>query len=69
MFLLVTIDVSVANVTDQVAIAVKLIGIRCIRTVVASITQAITIRVTLIRVGCLGTIVTRIENSYMSDEN
>lgn len=65
MLLLVTIDVGVADVTDQVAIAIKLIWIRRIRTVIASITQAIAIRVTLIRIGCLGTIVTRVENSCM----
>ena len=65
MLLLVTIDVGVADVTDQVAIAIKLIWIRSIRTVIASITQAIAIRVTLIWIGCLGTIVTRIENSCM----
>lgn len=65
MLLLVTIDVGVADVTDQVTIAIKLIWIRSIRTVIASITQAIAIRVTLIRIGCLGTIVTRIENSCM----
>ncbi len=41
MLLLVTIDVCVADVADQIAVAVELIGIGRIGTVVASVAQAI----------------------------
>lgn len=69
MLLLVTIDVCVADVADQIAVAVELIGIGRIGTVVASVAQAAAIRVALIRIGCLGAIITRIENSCMCQQN
>ena len=65
--LLVAIHVVVTDVTDQITIAVELVGIGDIRTVIASVAKTIAVRVALIRISRLGTIVSGIKNPYKID--
>ena len=66
--LLVAIHVVVTDVTDQITIAVELVGIGDIRTVIASVAKTIAVRVALIRISRLGAIVSGIKNPYKIDE-